>query len=175
MFYMNRHEKQAIQNVANLMVTAARTAPKARGIDNIETKIISKPEIKRLAAAMKKIARSENLPFFARDAKNILCCDTIVLIGAKIKPAGLTVCGFCGFKDCATAQKKGAICSYNTVDLGIALSSAANTAALFHIDNRIMYTIGKAALQLGLLKKNVKIVFGIPLAAYGKNIFFDRG
>ncbi|HDZ77509.1 MAG TPA: ferredoxin [Candidatus Omnitrophica bacterium] len=156
------------------MLAAARTAPKARGIDNIETKVIGKPQIKRLAATMKQIAKSENLAFFARDAQNILRCDKIILIGTKIKPMGLTVCGFCGFKDCATAQKKGAICSYNAIDLGIALSSAVNTAALFHIDNRIMYTIGKAALKLGLLKKNVKIVFGIPLAAYGKNIFFDR-
>jgi uncharacterized ferredoxin-like protein len=36
-----------------------------------------------------------------------------------------------------------------------------------------MYSIGVAALKLGLLKES-EIAFGIPLSAYGKSIYFDR-
>jgi uncharacterized ferredoxin-like protein len=48
-------------------------------------------------------------------------------------------------------------------------------AADFRIDNRIMYTAGKAAVELGMLGDDVKIAYGLPLAAKGKNPFFDRG
>lgn len=171
---INKTEQKAIEQVANLMCASARTAPKARGVDNIEALIIKKPQIKRLAQKMRQIAKSENKPSFERDAENILKCDTVVLIGTKIKPIGLTVCGFCGFKDCAAAQKKGVICSYNTIDLGIAVGSAVSTASLFHIDNRIMYSVGKTAVELGFFKDKVKIALGIPLSVTGKNIFFDR-
>jgi len=42
------------------------------------------------------------------------------------------------------------------------------------VDNRIMYSVGKAVLELGLLPSKVRLVYGVPLAARGKNPFFDR-
>jgi uncharacterized ferredoxin-like protein len=47
-------------------------------------------------------------------------------------------------------------------------------AADNRVDNRIMYTAGFAAVKLKLLGEEVKIAYGIPLSATGKNIFFDR-
>jgi len=37
-----------------------------------------------------------------------------------------------------------------------------------------MYTAGMAALELGYFSDEVRIAFGIPLSASGKNPFFDR-
>jgi uncharacterized ferredoxin-like protein len=37
-----------------------------------------------------------------------------------------------------------------------------------------MYSAGKAAIELGLLGTEVKVAYGIPLSATGKNPFFDR-
>lgn len=170
---MDKHEQKAIEQVANLMCAAARTAPKTRGIDNLETIIVKKEKIVRIAKLMQKTAKSESRPSFMRDAQNILKCETIVLIGTKIKPIGLN-CGFCGFKNCDLAEKHNVICCYNSLDLGIAAGSAVGTASLFHIDNRIMYSVGKTAMELGFFTKNVKIALGIPLSTTGKNIFFDR-
>jgi len=56
--------------------------------------------------------------------------------------------------------------------LGIALGSAVKTAADLNIDNRMLYTMGAAAKELGLLDADVFI--GIPLSVSGKNILFDR-
>ncbi len=42
----NQAEKEAVLNVAKLMITAARTAPKAGGIDNITAAIITGEEKK---------------------------------------------------------------------------------------------------------------------------------
>ena len=59
------------------------------------------------------------------------------------------------------------------MDLGIAVGSAVKTASLLNVDNRIMFSVGVAAIRLGLLK-DCEIVLGIPLSAYGKSIYFDR-
>lgn len=172
---MNKEiEGQAILDVARFMCQAARTAPKARGMDNVVTAIIDSAVISKLAQKMKYFAEKENKPSFARDADCIVKCRYAVLIGTKIAPIGLTFCGFCGWPDCATMQEKGGICSYNTLDLGIAIGSAVAIAADFRVDNRVMYSVGLAAMKIGILPEEVKVAVGIPLSATGKNIFFDR-
>jgi uncharacterized ferredoxin-like protein len=42
------------------------------------------------------------------------------------------------------------------------------------IDNRVMYTVGQAILEMKLLGEDVRIAFGIPLSVSGKSPFFDR-
>jgi uncharacterized ferredoxin-like protein len=37
-----------------------------------------------------------------------------------------------------------------------------------------MNTVGLAVLEIGLMGKDVKIVYGIPLSSTAKNPFFDR-
>jgi len=49
-----------------------------------------------------------------------------------------------------------------------------SVAADLRVDNRVMYSVGKAALNIGILGEDVKIAYGIPLSISGKNPFFDR-
>jgi uncharacterized ferredoxin-like protein len=42
------------------------------------------------------------------------------------------------------------------------------------VDNRIMYTVGQALLEMGILGPDVKVIYGMPLSISGKNPFFDR-
>jgi uncharacterized ferredoxin-like protein len=170
----NEAEKEAIKKVAEFMCASARTAPKAKGMDNIVTAIIIGKDKKRLADEMEKIGRKKQRKSFLRDSENIRKVPLLVLMGTKARSIGLAVCGLCGFKDCKELEKKGGICAFNSGDLGIAIGSAVSLAANFHIDNRIMYTAGIAALNLKLLGKEIKIAFGIPLSISGKNPFFDR-
>jgi len=169
-------KKNALVQIAGFMCTAARTAPKAKGTDNILTMVISRDsQKKKLVKRMIDDARRENKPGFRRDAANIENSPVIVLIATRTKPIGLTYCGFCGYEDCTHLLKAKGICAYNALDLGIAVGSAVSIAADFRVDNRIMYSVGKAAMALNLFKdKSVKIAFGIPLSASGKNPFFDR-
>lgn len=55
-----------------------------------------------------------------------------------------------------------------------ALGSAVSVASMNHVDNRIMFSVGKGALSLGMLGPEVKMILGIPLAAAGKAPYFDR-
>lgn len=168
--------KPALMDVAQRMAIAARTAPKARGIDNIEIAIVEENMIEQISKEMKKIGeKMEHGGLFFRDADNILEAPVMVIIGTRFGTMELEKCGLCGFENCEENKKHpGAPCAFNTGDLGIAIGSAAAIAMDNRVDNRIMYTVGQAVTGMGILGKKVKIAYGIPLSATGKNPFFDR-
>lgn len=177
--YGEESEKNALQRVAELMCLAARTAPKGRGVDRIETIIVHDAvEISKLATAMREIAEKhgDSYAFCVRDANAIENSGgPIVIIGTSKGTMGLGVaCGYCGFNDCADLTKSGGVCAYVSGDLGIAVGSAASIASQHKADNRVMFSVGKAAINLKLFKNDSEIAYGIPLSASGKNPFFDR-
>jgi uncharacterized ferredoxin-like protein len=166
---------KTVIKVAELMAVAARTAPKARGTDNLEIAIATGDSIKELSEKMNEMGKKNKMDFFIRDAGNLKEAEAILLIGTHIKTQGVKNCGMCGFKDCSGKKKhEDAPCVFNTNDLGIAIGSAVTVASNHHIDNRVMFSIGQAAMKLELLGKGVKVAFGIPLSATAKNPFFDR-
>lgn len=162
----------ALKDVSEFMSIAARTAPKAKGMDNLVIITLDEKDKKKVISTMKRIGKRENRPGCLRDAENIKNADEILVVGTKKAPIGLN-CGFCGHPTCKDLVKANGVCAYNSLDLGIALGSAARVASSFHADNRLMYSIGKAAIEAGLLGKCVMAI-GIPISATGKNPFFDR-
>jgi uncharacterized ferredoxin-like protein len=175
-----RHEdelkKETILDVARKMMIAARTAPKGRGADNIVMALVQHDEVVTISRTMKEMVKEGHLPkYFLRDAENILLAPVMMLIGTKIKSLGLKPCGMCGFEDCKEKEKHpDHPCTFNTVDLGIAVGSAVGIAMDNRVDNRIMYTVGQAIIRMGILGNDVKIIYGIPLSVSSKNPFFDR-
>jgi len=167
-------EKESILAVAKLMVTAARTARKTRGADNIETLVVDGEEKDRLAREMRRIAEERNAPNYERDAGCLDNSEAVVLIGVRNNPAGLPICGWCGFANCAESKRVGARCVFNSSDLGTATGSAVVVAMNHFVDNRIMYSIGYAATLLKMMPDGVMFAYGIPLSAKGKNPYFDR-
>jgi uncharacterized ferredoxin-like protein len=167
-------EKQAALQVAALMVAAARTAPKTRGIDNIRIFVIDDaPTRRKVIARMRVIAEKEDRAGMARDAGNIEDSPAIVVVGVESNTSGLN-CGYCGKETCDELEAAKGQCSFNSIDLGIAIASAAVVAGNAHLDNRIMYSIGRACMDLGMFEPKVKQALAIPLSVTGKNPFFDR-
>lgn len=120
-----RHEH--ILQAARQIMTAARTAPKGKGIDIIEVALITDEEIKQLSDTMIKMVEEHGMKFFLRDADNILNAECVILIGTREQAQGLN-CGHCGFSTCA-GRTKGVPCALNSIDVGIAIGSACATAA----------------------------------------------
>lgn len=142
-------EEEVVVEVAKLMAVAARTAPKARGEDKIQTAILTGEDKARLVKLMEE-RRS------TRDAAGVRDAGAVVLIGVELgDPNGEWI----AFKA-------------KLIDLGIAVGSAAKLASDFNVDNRVMRSVGAAAEKMGILKANE--IEGIPLSIKGKNIFFDR-
>ena len=179
-------EMDGVLSLANAMAVAARTAPKARGVDAIETLIVYGEDLQSLAKAMEEHGENTKREEpFKRDAGNMRSSHAVVLIGIRdLRPKKADKpldCGACGHNDCAgflRAERKegrdypGPVCVFQSMDLGIALSSACALAARFHVDNRMMWTIGATACRLGWMESS--IIIGIALSCTGKNIYFDR-
>ncbi|MFX1475373.1 MAG: ferredoxin domain-containing protein [Promethearchaeota archaeon] len=174
-------ESKSVIEVARLMLLAARTAPKGKGADDIETMILTGKDKDAVAREMRKITGKTDDHWF-RDAKSVEQSPVLVLIGLKGPRILGTNCGACGFESCAklleAAPKEGKFftgpnCIIKALDLGIALGSAVKTAQIHNVDNRIFFRAGVAAYRLKLLPE-CSIIIGIPLSATGKSIFFDR-
>lgn len=164
-----RHEH--VIQVAKQMMTAARTAPKGKGIDVIEMALITDEDIQTLSQEMLNIAEEKQMKFFLRDAENILQSECIIIIGTREEPQGLN-CAHCGYTLC-TDRPAGVPCAINNIDVGIAIGSACATAADLRVDTRVMFSAGIAAQRLGWLSE-CHSVFAIPVSASSKNPFFDR-
>jgi uncharacterized ferredoxin-like protein len=142
-------EEDALLTVAKLMVAAARTAPKTRGEDSIHTAVVTGEDKERLAKTMFEHGRE-------RDAVNVRASGAVVLIGVE--------CGKPGEEWWPFWAK--------LIDLGVALGSAVKVAGDLNVDNRIMRSVGVAAMKMGLVEGDD--VEGIPISIKGKNIYFDR-
>jgi len=167
-------ESNALETVAELMCLAARTAPKARGVDNLFITIVRGDDKAKVTAQMRQIADDAGVAFFARDAANCDAAPLVVLVGTRREAVGVPACGFCGYTDCKACREAGGLCAFNATDLGIALGSAAAVAAAHHADNRMMFSFGKSAIEAGVVPSDIKIAVGIPLSATGKSPFQDR-
>ncbi len=166
-------EEAAVMDTARRMCAAARTAPKARGLDDIETMVVTGDEKDALAAEMDRLGAALGAPSFIRDARNVRDSLAVVLIGTRLTQRGLN-CGYCGFPTCKGCGEAGATCAYDPLDQGIALGSAVSVAADCRIDNRIFYSAGRAALTLGMMDERVKVIMAVPLSASRKSVYFDR-
>ena len=168
-------EMRAALEAAARVCAAARTAPKACGIDHMHTMVLTGADKDAVADEMERIANEKGAGFLIRDAGNVRAALALVLIGIERGPRGLgQICGYCGYGDCAGCTAENGICVYDPMDVGIALGSAAATAADCRMDSRILFSVGRAAMEMGLMGENVYLVYGLPLACTGKSPFFDR-
>lgn len=167
----------SVSTVAELMAIAARTAPKAAGQDFIVVEIVEGEKVQQLAEAMIAYGEKTGKPAFDRDGGNVLNSEAVILIGLKdARPLELN-CAACGSVTCVTpntveGEFRGPNCALHVLDMGIALGSAVKMAGMLNVDNRIMYRAGVVAREMGLI--DADFAMGIPLAATGKSIYFDR-
>lgn len=172
--------KNALKMAAQFMALSARTAPKTVGKDYIEIKVIDdESELAKLGEQMAAYGEKHGKRNYDRDGRAISGCGAVLLVAIKDAETSGLNCGACGYDECSKLPKPkdgiefaGPFCAWRLVDLGIAIGSAAKTASMLNVDNRIMYRIGVVARKMNLIEGDV--VLGIPLSATGKNIFFDR-
>lgn len=164
-----RHQR--VMAAVGQMMTAARTAPKSKGVDIIEIAVAEGEAIRTLSDKTRALGEQNGLKFFLRDAENIRSAEAVILVGTRSQTHALN-CAHCGFPTCA--DKPATVpCVFNSIDVGIAIGSACATAADHRLDTRVMFSIGYAAQAMDWLK-GCKTVFAIPVSASSKNPFFDR-
>jgi len=185
----------AVRQVATLMAAAAITAPKSGGQlflagkpAFLETVIVEDPETRRaLAGWLRARGKERREAIWFRDADVAEAVDAILFIGLAPNwyPPNYD-CGACGYATCAEflhASKElrtgsaeleftGPTCNLRDIDLGIAVGSAAKTAAINSIDCRCQTRVAVAARKLGHI--TAEIAVALSLSVTHKAIGFDR-
>jgi uncharacterized ferredoxin-like protein len=165
---------EQVIEVGKRMMLAARTAPKVKGVDNLELILISGEDLNILADYMEASVEIHGRKFFIRDAANIRAAQAVVVLGTRSTNSGLN-CGYCGFPTCHEKDShEGLSCAFSINDLGIAVASACATAADCRVDTRVMFSAGKATMELGCVGSDCVAALAIPISATGKSPFFDR-
>lgn len=194
---MNQHEMfmEALRHVAHLCAVAAMTAPKSGGQlfsrgakPFIETVIVEDREtLARLAEWLRARGTRLKEPIWFRDAETAEKLDLVLFIGlAKWYPP-VYDCGACGYATCAEFLRArehqkpqgsddwefpGPICQIRSIDLGIAVGSAAKIASMNNVDARCQTRIAAAARHLGIIQADLAVALSMSVSH--KNIFFDR-
>jgi uncharacterized ferredoxin-like protein len=185
----------AVRHIASLMVAAAITAPKSGGQlmlagkpPFLETTIIEdRDQRRRLADWLRARGAERREAIWFRDAEVAQAVDAIVFIGLAPNwyPPNYD-CGACGYATCAEflhAAKElraasneleftGPTCNLRDIDLGIAVGSAARTAAINAIDCRCQTRVAVAARKLGFI--TAELAVALSLSVTHKAIGFDR-
>lgn len=185
---------ETVRQVAKLMAASAITAPKSGGQlflagkhNFIETVIIEDPVIRHdLAEWMRARGKERREQIWFRDAEVCEAIDAVLIVGiADWYPPNYD-CGACGYATCAeflhaTNQLRaesaelefaGPTCNLRDIDLGIAIGSAAKTAAIHSIDCRCQTRVAVAARKLGIINSDVAV--GLSLSMTHKAVGFDR-
>ena len=194
---MNQHEMfmEALRHVAQLCAVAAMTAPKSGGQlfskgarPFIETVIVEdRATLARLAEWLRARGTRLKEPIWFRDAETAEKLDLVLFIGlAKWYPP-VYDCGACGFATCAEFLRArehqkpeasedwefpGPICQIRSIDLGIAVGSAAKIASMNNVDARCQTRIAAAARHLGIIQADLAVALSMSVSH--KSIFFDR-
>jgi uncharacterized ferredoxin-like protein len=162
--------RQQVQALMNRMLTA----PKAKGADDVRILYVDGQEKAALTAFLRRHGEERGKPGLVRDAANVDKAVAVVVVGARPLFMDLD-CEMCGAPSCDEARARSLNCIYPIADLGIAIGSGVSMAAEQGLDNRVMYSIGLAALRTGLFgDPSVRCALGIPFSVSSKNVFFDR-
>ncbi|MGQ0616140.1 MAG: DUF2148 domain-containing protein [Acidimicrobiia bacterium] len=185
----------AVMQAAKLMAASAITAPKSGGQlflagkqNFMETVVVADTDERhRIAEWLRARGTERREQIWFRDAEIAEAVDAILFIGLLPEwyPPNYD-CGACGYATCAeflhyTKQLRadsaelefaGPVCNLRDIDLGIAVGSAAKTAALHSIDCRCQTRAAVAARKLGIIRADHAVA--LSLSVTHKAIGFDR-
>ncbi len=184
----------AIRSAVEYLTASAITAPKSGGQlfirgakPFLETVAVMDKEVQRqLGDWLRRRGKERREAIWFRDALAAEQMDALLFIGLRDWYPPVYDCGACGYATCAEflnatqplrdgsrdLEFEGPQCNLRDIDLGIAVGSAAKTAALLGIDARCQTRVAVAARKLGIIHADVAVA--LSLSVTHKNLGFDR-
>jgi len=185
---------ETVLQVAKLMAASSMTAPRSGGQlmrqgkpNFIETTIVDDREtLDNLSSWMRARGKERRENIWFRDADVIDAIDAVLFIGLNGWYPPNYDCGACGFATCVEfihgtrglhdntdeLEFRGPTCNLRDVDLGVAVGSAAKTAAIHSVDCRCQTRVAVAARKLRIIESDIAIALSLSVGQ--KSVGFDR-
>ena len=181
--------KEAVRIAARLMLASGTTTPRVGGVGECTIHIVDDEcDIEDICQKMEDMADiKKSWAFFRRDAAMVRDADA-VLIGPSLRsltdPADIN-CNMCGKLVCEYLKDEeklpadpevaftGPLCTFRAANIAYAVDGMVSQARNLGIDYGVYWSVGAAALRMGLLPRATGFALAVAISITEKSPFRD--
>lgn len=181
--------KEAVEIAARLLLASATTSPRVGGVGECTTHIIDDEcDIEELCQQMERMADENSAwEFFKRDAVILRDADAVLIVTSLrslTDPSDIN-CNMCGKLTCEYLREEeklpkepgvaftGPLCSFRANNIAYAIDGIVSMARNLGIDYGVYWSLGAAAMRMGILPKVTGFALGVGISVTEKSPFRD--
>ncbi|NOX33980.1 MAG: hypothetical protein GXP56_09625 [Deltaproteobacteria bacterium] len=184
-----KDRKKAVMTAAQMMLASGTTTPRVGGVCECSIHIIDDEcDIEDICQTIEKMGEiKKQWQFFKRDAAMLRDADAL-LIATSLRslndPSDIN-CNMCGKLVCEYLKKEeklperddiaftGPLCTFRAANLAYAIGGMINQARTLGIDHGVYWSLGAAAIRMGILPKDTGFALGVAISVTEKSPFRD--
>ena len=181
--------KKAVRTAARLMLASGTTTPRVGGVGECSIHIIDDEcDIEDICQAIEKMGEiKQQWLYIKRDAAMLRDADAL-LIATSLRslndPSDIN-CNMCGKLVCEYLKEEeklplkdgiaftGPLCTFRAANLAYAIGGMINQAVTLGIDHGVYWSLGAAAIRMGLVPKDTGFALGVAISISEKSPFRD--
>jgi uncharacterized ferredoxin-like protein len=180
---------EAVRIAARLLLASATTTPRVGGVGECTTHIFDDGcDIEDLCQQIEKMSEeNEAWGFFKRDAVILRDADAVLIVTSLrslTDPSDIN-CNMCGKLTCEYLREEeklpkepgvaftGPLCSFRANNIAYAIDGIVSMARNLGIDYGVYWSLGAAAMRMGLLPKATGFALGVGISVTEKSPFRD--
>ena len=180
---------EAVKTASLLMLASGTTTPRVGGVGECTIHIIDDAcDIEDICQKVEKMGEiKKSWTFFKREAAMMRDADALLLVTSVrclTDPAD-TNCNLCGKMVCEYLKEEeklpsdddvaftGPLCTFRASNISYALDGMINQARNLGIDHGVYWSVGAAAMRMGILPKDTGFAMGMAISVTEKSPFRD--
>jgi uncharacterized ferredoxin-like protein len=181
--------QEAVRISARLILASGNTTPRVGGVGECTLHIIDDPcDIEDVCQKIEEMASiKKSWAFFSRDAAMLRDADALVIatsLRCLNDPADIN-CNMCGKLVCEYLKEEeklpkdpdvaftGPLCTFRATNIAYAVDGMMNQARHLGIDTGTYWSMGAAAMRMGILPRDTGFAMGMAMAITEKSPFRD--
>jgi uncharacterized ferredoxin-like protein len=181
--------KEAVAIAARLLLASATTSPRVGGVGECTTHIFDDAcDIEDLCQQIEEMSEENKAwEFFKRDAVILRDADAVLIVTSLrslTDPSDIN-CNMCGKLTCEYLREEeklpkepgvaftGPLCSFRANNISYAIDGIVSMARNLGIDYGVYWSLGAAAMRMGILPKATGFALGVGISVTEKSPFRD--
>ena len=179
----------AVRAASRLMLASGTTTPRVGGVGECTIHIIDDEcDIEDICQALEQMGEvKKSWAFFKRDAAMLRDADAL-LIATSLRslndPSDIN-CNMCGKLVCEYLREEeklpreadvaftGPLCTFRATNIAYAIDGMVNQARNLGIDYGVYWSLGAAAIRMGILPRDTGFALGVAISVSEKSPFRD--